>query len=75
MRAYNVRWLVLEKAQIVPALQPILTGSLQPAWLSRPVAVVAGPPAALSTTGPVSSPVPAGAVYAVCLTPTDTRCR
>ena len=75
LRAYNVRWLVLEKAQIVPALQPILTGSLQPTWLSRPVAVVAGPPAVLATSATASSPVPAGAVYAVCFVPTDTRCQ
>ena len=24
MRAYNVRWLVLERSQIVPALEPVL---------------------------------------------------
>jgi len=75
MRAYNVRWLVLEKAQIVPALQPVLAGSLRPSWLSRPLAVVDGSPAALATSGPTSDPIPAGAVYAVCLTPTDTRCQ
>jgi len=76
MRAYNVRWLVLEKAQIVPALEPVLTGAMHPSWLSQqPVAVVDGAPAALATTGPAPGPVPEGAVYAVCLTPTDTRCR
>ena len=42
MRAYNVRWLVLERNAIVPALQPVLAGELQPAWLSSPVAVIPG---------------------------------
>lgn len=61
-RLYDVRWLVLERANIVPALVPVLEGSVHPAWLSLPVAVV---------TGPVA---PAGAVYAVCLTADDPRC-
>ena len=30
MRDYNVRWLVLERAQIVPALEPVLTGATRP---------------------------------------------
>jgi hypothetical protein len=85
MRAYNVRWLVLEKAQIVPALEPVLTGSARPDWLSRPVAVVDGSPGKLlaSTVGTVSDgvavalppPVPDGALFAVCLTPDDERCQ
>ena len=29
MRAYDVRWLVLERDQIVPALEPVLTGRAQ----------------------------------------------
>jgi hypothetical protein len=61
-RLYNVRWLILEGRDIVPALAPVLQGSIQPAWLSAPVAVVPG-----TTT-------PAGAVYAVCLTADDSRC-
>ncbi|MEP7361335.1 MAG: hypothetical protein ABI744_07135, partial [Chloroflexota bacterium] len=58
-RRYDVRWLVLEGTDIVPALVPVLQGEVQPDWLSAPVAVV---------------PVEAGAVYAVCLTPDDARC-
>lgn len=61
LRAYDVRWLVLERAQIVPALEPVLTGGARPAWLSAPVAVVGGDPAD-------------GAVYAVCLELGDERC-
>ena len=35
MRAYDIRWLVLEQDAIVPALEPVLTGELRPAWLSH----------------------------------------
>jgi 4-amino-4-deoxy-L-arabinose transferase-like glycosyltransferase len=66
LRTYDVRWLVLERASIVPALEPILRGELSPAWLSRPVA----------TVGPGTEPgsAPAGVIYAVCFTTTDDRC-
>jgi len=65
MRAYGVRWLVLERSQIVPALEPVFAGQLQPSWLSQPVAVV-----------PVRQEpdATAAALYAVCLGDTDTRC-
>ena len=62
MRGYDVRWLVLEAGSIVPALVPVLEGSVHPTWLSAPVAVV-----------PSDTSV-GGAVYAVCLQPADTRC-
>jgi hypothetical protein len=75
MRAYNVKWLVLEKAQIVPALQPVLTGETLPAWLSRPVAMVRSAPPPVASTGHVQSPVPDGALFAVCLSPDDNRCQ
>jgi hypothetical protein len=74
MRAYNVRWLVLEKSQIVPALEPVLLGTARPAWLSSPVAVVDGGRGAVATAGAIPSAVPDGALFAVCLTPEDTRC-
>jgi hypothetical protein len=62
-RLYDVRWLILERTDIVPALVPVLEGSVHPAWLSAPVAVVPG-----------AAATPAGAVYAVCLASDDTRC-
>ena len=65
MRAYDVRWLVLERAQIVPALEPVLAGALQPDWLSLPVTVVPARQEPQST---------AAALYAVCLSDADTRC-
>ena len=77
MRAYDVRWLVLEHEAIVPALVPVLAGELRPPWLSQPVAVVprSGGPA-LATAGPAVGAMDgaAGALYAVCLSPIDTRC-
>jgi hypothetical protein len=64
-RAYGVRWLVLERSAIVPALAPVLAGEVQPAWLSEPV-----------TTVPMRQQpdATAAALYAVCLTAADTRC-
>jgi hypothetical protein len=74
MRAYNVRWLVLESEQIVPAMEPVLIGTDRPAWLSTPVAVVPGTAGAVATAGASPAPFPLGAVYAVCLSVADARC-
>lgn len=76
MRAYDVRWLILERNAIVPALAPILTGDLQPAWLSQPMAVVRGASRAVASTSgaPADATAIAGALYAVCLSPSDARC-
>ncbi len=65
LRAYDIRWLVLERAAIVPALAPILRGETKPVWLSPPIAVV---------EARAGGGAPEGALYAVCLTPADTRC-
>jgi hypothetical protein len=79
MRAYDVRWLILERSSIVPSLVPVLAGEVRPAWLSQPVAVVRGAGSAVATAaGAVGAPVDpstvSGAIYAVCLSPSDTRC-
>ena len=42
MRDYDVRWLILEGRSIVPALAPVLTGDIQPDWLSTPVLTTPG---------------------------------
>jgi hypothetical protein len=75
-RLYGVRWLVLEQAQIVPSLVPVLRGELHPGWLSAPLAVVPAHQPALAAAGAVdaSSEPPLAALYAVCLEPADTRC-
>jgi hypothetical protein len=73
-RLYHVRWLVLESQSIVPALVPVLEGSVHPIWLSAPVAVVpAATHEAVAATSPMPT-TPAGAIYAVCIELTDTRC-
>ncbi len=74
MRAYDVRWLILESEQIVPALEPVLMGTARPAWLSAPVAVVPGVTSPVASAGATPAPIPLGAVYAVCLAHNDTRC-
>jgi hypothetical protein len=78
MRAYNVRWLVLERSAIVPALQPVLAGDVHPSWLSRPVAVVPASGTAQASTGATPGAADpgtaAGVLYAVCLQQTDKRC-
>jgi hypothetical protein len=71
MRSYNVRWLILESDNIMPALEPVLAGQLQPSWLSSPVAVI-GPQSTSAAAG--SDATRRGAVYAVCLAPGDSRC-
>ena len=74
MRAYDVRWLILEQTEIVPALQPVLNGTVAPAWLSAPLAIVAAPGAAIASTGSLPGQPPDGAIYAVCFSPDDNRC-
>jgi hypothetical protein len=88
MRDYNVRWLVLEAGSIVPALVPVLQRGTHPAWLSEPIAMVFGTPAAVANSAlfvtprqgggvfeaPAANPQVLGAVYAVCLLPDDVRC-
>jgi hypothetical protein len=62
MRAYGIRWLVLERAHIVDAFAPLyLETSPLPPWLGL---VIDGPPA---------DGLPAYRVYAVCLSPDDVR--
>lgn len=58
-RAYGIRWLVLEADETVPTVAPILLADERPAWV--------GPPVWRDGT--------AVAVYPVCTTPADDRCR
>ncbi len=59
-RAYDIRWLALDRGESVPAMGPVLDGSAVPAWLGAPI-VTEGDPTTL-------------AVYPVCLQPGDSRC-
>ena len=74
LRAYDVRWLVVESEQIVPALEPVLTGPERPSWLSTPLAVVAAPAGPVAATDTMPTATPFGALFAVCLADTDMRC-
>ena len=74
MRAYDVRWLLLERRSIVPALQPVLAGTTRPNWMSRPIAVVPGDRDAIASAGPLEQPMPEGALFAICFDTADTRC-
>ncbi|MFH1474832.1 MAG: glycosyltransferase family 39 protein [Chloroflexota bacterium] len=71
-RAYDIRWLVLVRAETVGAVAPILNGEPRPAWLGPPVASRPARPL------PDAAPLPAGAVgvalYPVCLDAADARC-
>jgi 4-amino-4-deoxy-L-arabinose transferase-like glycosyltransferase len=63
-RAYDTRWLVLERDDVVRALAPILAGGERPSWIGSPVFVV---PAA-------NGGIPRLAMYPVCLDNSDDRC-
>ncbi len=71
-RAYDIRWLVLNRADSVASVAPILDGGPRPAWLGAPVA--SRPARQL----PDAAPLPPGALgvalYPVCLDAGDTRC-
>lgn len=73
-RLYDVRWLVLERNEIVPAMEPVLLGETSPGWLSRPVAVVPGSGGAVASTSPSFPVEHYGAIYAVCFDAADARC-
>jgi len=71
-RAYDIRWLVLNRADTVASVAPILDGEPRPAWLGAPVA------SRPARQIPDAAPLPAGALgvglYPVCLDDADTRC-
>jgi len=72
VRAYDVRWVVLERDDAVPAVAPILDGS-RPAWLGAPVLTLEP----VRTTGASSrtpSDAPGLALYPVCSSAGDARC-
>ncbi len=71
-RAYEIRWLALNRADTVASVAPILDGGARPGWLGAPVA--SRPARQL----PDAAPLPPGAVgvalYPVCLDDADLRC-
>jgi hypothetical protein len=73
-RAYDIRWLLLERDDAVPSVAPILDGQSRPAWIGVPIWVRrANDPAAIGPAG--SAPAPIGAaLYPVCSAAGDARC-
>jgi hypothetical protein len=63
--AYRIEWLVLERDSIVAALAPVLRGTERPAWIGAPILAI---PAA-------DGGAPRAALYPICLSPSDPRCR
>jgi hypothetical protein len=62
-RAYDARWLYVERSDAVPALGPILDGSGRPGWVGAPVWSVTG----------TAATIEAG-LYPICFTTGDPRC-
>jgi hypothetical protein len=71
-RAYDIRWLALNRADSVPAVAPILDGGPRPAWLGAPVA--SRPARQLPDAPPLPEGALGVALYPVCLEPADSRC-
>ncbi len=75
LRLYGVRWLALEGAHITAGLRPLLAGDTRPEWLSAPLVVVPPLPSDDDVDEDAADPLPRAALYAVCLTTDDDRCR
>jgi hypothetical protein len=71
-RAYQIRWLILERSDAVPAVAPIMDGAPRPAWIGPPVA--SRPAVTASGSVALASGAVDLAVYPVCVAPDDTRC-
>ena len=72
-RAYDIGWMVLERAHIVDSLAPVYLGTVPlPPWL---VPVSDGPASTHSGASGATTPgaLPAFRIFAVCLSPTDER--
>jgi hypothetical protein len=70
--AYQIRWLVLERAHIVAPLTPVLESLVRPSWLGQPTYVI--PYTGARTGDAAVDGAPALAIYPICLSAGDTRC-
>lgn len=64
-RAYDTRWLILERDDAARALAPVLVDDSRPAWIGAAVFSVPAP----------DGGAPRLTLYPVCTTSTDDRCR
>lgn len=70
--AYQIRWLVLERAHVVAPLTPVLELLVRPSWLGKPTYVI--PYTGARTGDAAVDGAPALAIYPICLSAGDTRC-
>jgi hypothetical protein len=63
-RAYQTRWLVLERDDIAESLAPVIRDDVRPPWIGGAVFAIAAK----------DSGVPRLALYPTCITPADSRC-
>ncbi len=68
--AYDIRWLMLERGDSVPAMEPVLTGRARPVWIGAPLFSLPAPAASEGLEGPA----PAVAIFPVCTVAGDARC-
>jgi 4-amino-4-deoxy-L-arabinose transferase-like glycosyltransferase len=70
--AYDIRWLILERAAVTEQLIPVIESKVRPAWIGAPIFSVPydGP----KTGDPTVDNAPALAIYPVCTVAGDTRC-
>ncbi len=69
-RAYDIRWLALERQSIVRAMVPIIEGGPRPSWIGPPVLTI---PATAEEIA-AGDAAPTLTLYPVCTTAADTRC-
>jgi hypothetical protein len=70
--AYDVRWLVLERAHVTSQLVPVIESLERPAWIGEPIFTV--PYSGPRSEDRAADAAPALAVYPVCLAAGDSRC-
>jgi hypothetical protein len=63
-RAYDIRWIIVERDGAVRSLAPLLDGAERPAWIGAPVFIIPG-----TDEGALDA-----ALYPVCVDPGDQRC-
>jgi hypothetical protein len=69
---YDIRWLVVERADLVEPLRPVIESKVRPAWIGEPIFSM--PYEGPRTGDPTIDDTPALVIYPVCIASADTRC-
>ena len=64
-RAYDIRWLALERHAVVEALRPVIAEDVRPDWIG---------PSVFTVPSDEADGIPQLALYPVCFEPADDRC-